>query len=111
MLPFCGIFYKSKVFGIGVSENEIASCSRILGCEAVSFPFKYLGVPVGANMSQKWNWKPVIDRVQNKLSLWKAKTPSFGSHLTFVKAVLGSLLLFIFPSLHPRFPLLIIFRN
>nr|KAJ0214953.1 hypothetical protein LSAT_V11C300147850 [Lactuca sativa] len=89
-------FHKSKVYGIGVSENEIASCARILGCEAASLPFKYLGVPVGANMSQKRSWQPVIDRVQNKLSLWKAKTLSFGGRLTLVKTVLGSLPLFYF---------------
>lgn len=79
-----------------MTENEIASCTRILGCEAASLPFKYLRVPVGANMSQKRSWQPVIDRVQNKLSLWKAKTLSFGGRLTLVKVVLGSLPLFYF---------------
>ena len=49
-------FHKSKVYGIGVSKTEIARCARILGCEAASFPFKYLGIPVGVNMSLKRNW-------------------------------------------------------
>lgn len=46
-------FHKSKVFGIGVNEDEVSTCTRILGCEAASFPFIYLGVLVGANMSIK----------------------------------------------------------
>lgn len=84
-------FHKSKVYGVGTSVGEIVSCAHILGCEAGSFIFKYLGVAVGANMNLKRNWQPVIDRVQNKLSAWKAKTLSFGGRLTLTKAVLGSL--------------------
>lgn len=76
-------FQKSNVFGIGVSDREIASCARILGCNAASLPFKYLGVPVGANMWRKRHWQPIIERVQNKLSTWKAKLLSFGGRLTF----------------------------
>lgn len=44
-------FHKSQVYDIAVSEGEINGCTYILGCEAASFPFKYLGVSVGANMS------------------------------------------------------------
>lgn len=46
-------FHKSKVYGIGLSDNEIDSCARILDCEAASLPFKYFGVPLRANMSLK----------------------------------------------------------
>ncbi|KAJ0813272.1 hypothetical protein HanPSC8_Chr17g0771521 [Helianthus annuus] len=34
------------------------------------------------------NWKPIIERFENKLSLWKARTLSFGGRVTLVKAVL-----------------------
>nr|KAJ0195572.1 hypothetical protein LSAT_V11C700343050 [Lactuca sativa] len=39
-------FHKSRVFRIGVSNNEIVNCAHILSCEATSFPFVYLGVLV-----------------------------------------------------------------
>lgn len=55
-------FHKSKVYGVGVSESEIPGYARVLGCEAASFPFKYLGVPIGSNMDLKRNWMPVIER-------------------------------------------------
>ncbi|KAI3750395.1 hypothetical protein L2E82_21030 [Cichorium intybus] len=84
-------FSKSKVFGVGVSTNELNQYANILGCEVGHMPFKYLGVPVGANMNLKKNWKPVIDRFHSKLSLWKAKTLSFGGRVTLIKAVLGNL--------------------
>ena len=61
-------FHKSRVFRIGVSNNEIVNCAHILSCEATSFPFVYLGVPVSANMSLKRNWKLIIECVHHKLS-------------------------------------------
>lgn len=48
-----------------------------------SFLFKILGVSVGANMSLKRNWVPIIERVQRHLSSWNASTLSFGGRLTF----------------------------
>nr|KAJ0222698.1 hypothetical protein LSAT_V11C200080000 [Lactuca sativa] len=89
-------FHKSKVFDIGVSSNEVSSCARIIECEAASFPFKYLGVPVGAKMNLKQNCLPIIEKVQSKLSAWKAKHVSLGGRLTLVKSVIGSLPLFFF---------------
>lgn len=62
-----------------------------LGCMVGSFPFLYLGVPVGANMKHRKHWKPIIDKFHSILLIWKAKTLSFGGRLTLVKAVLGSL--------------------
>lgn len=61
-------FSKSQVFGIGVLMGEITRCARILGCCAASLPFKYLGVPVGANMALKRHWQPILDWVQSRLS-------------------------------------------
>ena len=46
-------FQKSRVFEIGVPDNKVNSCASILGCATASFPFTYLRVPVGANMSLK----------------------------------------------------------
>ena len=57
-------FHKSKVYGIGVLKGKVASCARILGCEAARFRFSNLGVSVGANMTKKNNWARIIDRVK-----------------------------------------------
>lgn len=84
-------FHKSKLFGIGTSHNQASQWARSLGCVAGSLPFIYLGVPVGANMSHKKHWQPVIDRFSNKLSGWKARNLYFGGRLTLVKSVLSSL--------------------
>ncbi|GKE89813.1 hypothetical protein Tco_1567288 [Tanacetum coccineum] len=43
---------KSNVYGIRVSNNDIKGMARITGCSAGSFPFTYLGLPIG--LSMKW---------------------------------------------------------
>ncbi|XP_042753244.1 uncharacterized protein LOC122195423 [Lactuca sativa] len=84
-------FHKSKLFGIGVTDEELQDQASLLGCVKGYFPFTYLGIPVGANTSLTKNWRPIIEKFQARLSLWKAKTLSFGGHLTLVKSVLNSL--------------------
>ncbi|KAL4559382.1 hypothetical protein LXL04_031520 [Taraxacum kok-saghyz] len=84
-------FHKSRVFGVGVPDTETSDWAKIFGCEAGSFPFTYLGVPIGANMNLKKNWKPILDKFEAKLSTWKSKTFSFGGRLTSISSVLGNL--------------------
>ncbi|XP_023766085.2 uncharacterized protein LOC111914622 [Lactuca sativa] len=84
-------FTKSKVYGVGVSNSEVSNWVAPLGCEPSSIPFTYVGVPVGENMNRKRAWRPVIDKFQNKLTTWKAKSLSFGGRVTLAKAVLGNL--------------------
>ncbi|XP_023747685.1 uncharacterized protein LOC111895862 [Lactuca sativa] len=50
-------FQKSKLYGIGVSDCDLAASERVIGCEASSFPFSYLGVPV--------TWDKVIAHKEN----------------------------------------------
>lgn len=84
-------FHKSRVFGIGANPQETTKWASILGCEAGSLPFNYLGVPVGANMNLKKHWKPIIKKFHSMLSSWKAKSLSFGGRLNLVKSILGNL--------------------
>ena len=49
---------------------------------------------MGANINLARNWRPIIDKVSDKLSLWKAKTLSLGGWVTLCKSVLGSLPLY-----------------
>lgn len=62
-----------------------------LGCEPPCLPFTYLGVPVGANMKLKKNWKPIIDKFMSKLTVWKSKTLLFRGRLTQITTGLDNL--------------------
>ncbi|XVF32290.1 hypothetical protein REPUB_Repub17cG0069200 [Reevesia pubescens] len=74
---------------------ELASDpARLFGCKERTIPFKYLGLLVGSNPRKLEFWKPIIDKVRSKLSLWKKKTLSFGGRLVLINLVLTSLPLF-----------------
>lgn len=66
------------MLGIGVFERELACNARVLGCYASFLPFPYRRVSVGENMNLIKNRKAIIDRVQPRLSTWKANTLSIG---------------------------------
>ncbi|KAJ9559867.1 hypothetical protein OSB04_005027 [Centaurea solstitialis] len=87
---------KSKLFGVGIREEEVQSWAHHLGCGYGELPFIYLGLPVGANMRCESNWTRVIEKSKNKLSAWRAKILSFGGRRTLVKSVLGSVSLYFF---------------
>ncbi|PWA87122.1 RNA-directed DNA polymerase, eukaryota [Artemisia annua] len=63
--------HKSNLPGLGVPANTVDEYAQLTGCQAGKFPFVYLGLPVGANMSRNIKWKTVIDRFTSKLSSWK----------------------------------------
>nr|XP_029151642.1 uncharacterized protein LOC114925980 [Arachis hypogaea] len=49
------------------------------------------GYSLGANPKRVKTWKPVIDKVEEKLSLWKAKVLNKAGKLVLIKSVLSSL--------------------
>ncbi|XP_071713654.1 uncharacterized protein [Rutidosis leptorrhynchoides] len=89
-------FHKSCVYGIGVSNDELLVISNQFGCQVDSFPFTYLGLPIGCKMTKLKDWYRVIDKVKNRLSNWKMRTMSYGGRLVLIKSVLSSLPLHFF---------------
>lgn len=87
---------KSCVYGLGVARKEVEDIAVVAGCQAGSFPLKYVGLPIGCNMNKQVNWYPVVEKFKNTLSKWKMDSLSFGGRLTLVKTVLGSLALYFF---------------
>ncbi|GKE30212.1 hypothetical protein Tco_1445596, partial [Tanacetum coccineum] len=50
---------KSNVSGIGVSDVDFSSMASNSGCASGSFPFTYLGLPIGSNMSLTSSWQEI----------------------------------------------------
>ncbi|GJX20869.1 putative RNA-directed DNA polymerase [Tanacetum coccineum] len=79
---------KSRIFGVGVPDNDVSSVASSLGCAHGILPFIYLGLPVGRRMRFSEGWQGIIDQFRDRLSLWKAKTLLVGGRLTLIKSVL-----------------------
>ncbi|GJV98856.1 hypothetical protein Tco_1554108 [Tanacetum coccineum] len=47
---------KSKIMGIGTSQEEVDVASNVIGCNTFSSPFNYLGVKVGSSSSRSNFW-------------------------------------------------------
>ncbi|GJY35856.1 RNA-directed DNA polymerase, eukaryota [Tanacetum coccineum] len=83
--------HKSKLMGIGIPQDVVASTANSIGCAILTSPFNYLGVKVGGNMSRLISWDEVIAKISSRLSKWKLKTLSVGGRYTLIKSVLSSL--------------------
>ncbi|GJR46874.1 hypothetical protein Tco_1314977 [Tanacetum coccineum] len=76
----------SKAEASGLFKDvEVSNMANIIGCEAANFPLKYLGVPVGCNMSKCSNWNVIIRKFSSKLCYWKARLLSIGGRLSLIK--------------------------
>nr|GFB36247.1 RNA-directed DNA polymerase, eukaryota, reverse transcriptase zinc-binding domain protein [Tanacetum cinerariifolium] len=82
-------FNKSNLFGVGVPFAEVVSLASIIGCNALSTPFNYLGLPIDCNMALVKSWDPIIDKFSKRLSNWKASLLSIGGRTTLITSVLG----------------------
>lgn len=49
-------------------EGSVDMFANVLGCKVTKFPFKYLGVLLGAKYKDKISWDLVIDLFERRLS-------------------------------------------
>jgi hypothetical protein len=53
-------FWKSSLMGINVDDNFMELASHFFNCIRGGIPFKYLGLPVGANPRRVSTWSPMV---------------------------------------------------
>ncbi|XP_016168363.1 uncharacterized protein LOC107610897 [Arachis ipaensis] len=87
-------FNKSNLISVNCEQGWIDHACRLLGCQQAALPVRYLGISLGANPRLVKTWKPIIDKVEQKLSLWKAKVLNKLGKLVLIKPVLNSLLIY-----------------
>ncbi|KAK1361049.1 hypothetical protein POM88_045523 [Heracleum sosnowskyi] len=63
----------------------------LLNCQIGKWPMKYLGVPIGVSHKKKVFWKPLIQKMDQKLASWKAQSLNEAGRLTLLKSVVESL--------------------
>ncbi|MCI35130.1 RNA-directed DNA polymerase (Reverse transcriptase), partial [Trifolium medium] len=52
-------FWKSCLMGVNVGDNFMDTACTFLNCIQGGVPFKYLGLPVGANPRRLSTWEPL----------------------------------------------------
>ncbi|XP_028091455.1 uncharacterized protein LOC114291784 [Camellia sinensis] len=84
-------YHKSAISGVRIDEVTVANFASRLNCMSQQLPFKYLGMPLGANPRRKQIWKPVVDKFKAKLAGWTRRVLSFASRVTLSNSVLSNL--------------------
>ncbi|XP_015932729.1 uncharacterized protein LOC107459017 [Arachis duranensis] len=85
------IWVKECVYG---HYEWVEQVCGLLEYKQAVLPVRYLEISLGANPHLVKTWKPVIDKVEEKLSLWKAKVLNKAGKLVLIKSVLNSLLVY-----------------
>jgi hypothetical protein len=87
-------FWKSCLLGVNVDKTFMTWACNFLNCIQGSIPFKYLGLPVGANPRRISTWEPMVEKIRRKLNSWGNKHISFGGRLVLINLVLNSIPIF-----------------
>jgi hypothetical protein len=87
-------FWKSNILGVNVSQDFMRLASVFLNCRTGSIPFKYLGLPVGANIRRVSTWEPLISSLRNRLGSWANRHLSLGGRITLLNLVLSAIPIF-----------------
>jgi hypothetical protein len=87
-------FFKSGLLGVNVSSEFMASTSTFLNCRLESIPFKYLGLPIGANPKSNATWDPLVEKMRKRLFSWRNKHISLGGRIVLINSVLNAIPVF-----------------
>jgi hypothetical protein len=87
-------FHKSEIFCFGKAKDDELQYKQLMGCEAGSLPFRYLGIPIHFRKLTNGEWNEVETRFARKLGCWKGKLLSYGDRLVLINSVLLSLPMF-----------------
>ncbi|GKE05044.1 reverse transcriptase domain, reverse transcriptase zinc-binding domain protein, partial [Tanacetum coccineum] len=65
-------YNKSKIYGIGINDEEMTEMARWMGCGIGDFPFTNLGLPIGENMRRVKAWGPAnIGKIGSWGGIWR----------------------------------------
>jgi hypothetical protein len=87
-------FGKSCLMGVNVRNDFVELACTFLNCRHGEVPFKYLGLPVGANPRRLATWEPLLSYLKNRLSWWGKKYISLGGRIVLINSVLNAIPIF-----------------
>jgi hypothetical protein len=57
-------FWKSCIMGVNVTDDFLCMAAGFLNCRICHSSFKYLGLPVGANLRLRPTWLTMLDSIR-----------------------------------------------
>jgi mannosylglycoprotein endo-beta-mannosidase len=83
-------FHKSCLVPINISSERASSLAQDFGCNVGSFPFTYLGLPMGLTKPQVKDYAPLICRIERRMFA-TSQFLSLAGRLQLVNSVISSL--------------------
>lgn len=85
---------KRGLIGINVGDKLVDYLAESMGCTKLSWPIKYLRVPLDGNQRSRTFSKGVEDKVAKHLESWSSGLFSLGERVTLINACHSSILLY-----------------
>lgn len=82
---------KTEAVWLEGSNDKQEEIAAMFNCKQSKLPLNYLGIPLKVGQLNIQEWKPLVDRVENRLPSWKGSTLSRGGRLTLINDVLTSI--------------------
>jgi hypothetical protein len=70
------------------NEDQVTLVTALFLCQLVSFPVKYLGMPLSVSKLPKTAWQPLVDRIVDRLLAWQGQLMHRSGCLTLIKTTL-----------------------
>ena len=83
-------YHKSCLLPINVCQDKANALAALFGCMVASYPFTYLGLPMGLTKPQVKDYAPLICRIERRFSA-SSQFLSYAGRLQLVNAVISSL--------------------
>ena len=91
-------FHKSCMLPINISEEEVNVLAQEFGCLVGTFPFTYLGLPMGTTRPNMVDLMPLVDRIERKLTA-SSSFLAYGGRLQLISSCLSSMPVYFLCSL------------
>jgi hypothetical protein len=73
----------------------------MLNCKIVNLPITYLGLPLHFRKARKEDFQALIEKIRNRLAMWKTHMLTQSGRLILVQSVLSAMAIFHLMSLDP----------
>lgn len=90
--------HKSKLFAVGISENDLETLKQITGFTIGEFPVSYLGSSLVCSKLKTSHFYPLIERIKSYIKAWSIHTLSYSGRVELIKSVIQGVEVFWFQN-------------